>query len=84
MITLEHVQTFKLFGGNIDGWARMKKPGDTMTDKIWTEIEMILQKLHLINKGVAAGGLRTQTFESLKRVSENEDVEQALISLSKR
>ena len=35
MISVEHIQTFKHFGGDIDGWARMNKPGDTLTDKIW-------------------------------------------------
>jgi hypothetical protein len=82
MITVEHIQTFKQFGGNIDGWARMKNRDDTMTDRIWVEIEAILQNLSLINRGLAAESFKNKTLEYLKSISADEETEQALLDLS--
>ena len=83
MITLEHTKTFKSFGGDIDGWARMKKSNDTMTDDIWFEIEGILQNLTIIKKGHASEAFTVQTLQHLRTSCENPEVEQELIELSK-
>ena len=54
MIKKEHIKTFAAFNGDIDGWARMNKSDDSMTDDIWLEIEGILQDLRLINTGAGS------------------------------
>ncbi|RZJ99682.1 MAG: hypothetical protein EOO46_22275 [Flavobacterium sp.] len=83
MITTEHIETFKSFGGDIDGWLRMKEPNDTMTDDIWFEIEGILQNLTIINNGHSSEAFTSQTLQHLKTSCENAEVEQALIEISK-
>ena len=83
MITIEHIKTFKSFSGDIDGWERVKKPGDTMTNDIWFEIEGIIQNLTLIKNGVASEGFTTQTLQHMKTACESPEVEQALVELSK-
>lgn len=83
MITTEHVKIFRFFGGDIDNWARMKKPNDTMTNDIWFKIEDILQNLTLIRNGVASHDYTTQALHSMKSLCESPEVEQKLIELSK-
>jgi len=79
---MEHIQIFKRFGGDIDGWARMKKPESTMPSNIWSEIEGILQNLTIINNGLAAESFKEQTFKHIKSVSINDEVAEALLHLS--
>ena len=83
MITLDHTKTFKSFRGDVDGWARMKKPNDTMTDDIWFEIEGILQNLTIIKNGHASEEFTAQTLQHLRTSCENPEVEQELIEISK-
>lgn len=84
MIRIEHIKIFNAFKGDIDDWARMKKPGDAMTDEVWLEIETIIQKLILIKKGFAAKEFTSEIFQKLKKICENTEVEQALISMSNK
>lgn len=84
MITIEHIRIFKSYGGDIDGWARIKKRCDIMTDDIWFEIEGILQNLTLIKNQVASEGFTTQTLQHMKTACESQEVEQELVELSKR
>ena len=58
-------------------------PEDTMTSKAWFAIHDILQNLILINNGVAADSFKSQTLEHIKSISENEEVIQALLNVSK-
>lgn len=83
MITKEHVSIYKSFDGDIDGWAKMKKPNDVMTDDIWLEIEGILQNLTIIKNGVASEGFTIQTTQHMKTACESPEVIQELIELSK-
>jgi hypothetical protein len=84
MITEEHIKTFKHFHGDIDGWTRMKKSGDTMTDKIWTEIESALQNFALVDDNLASETFKYQTLKHLKNVGATDEAVEALLKLSQR
>ena len=82
MIRIKQIKTYKSFSGDIDEWARMKKPSDTMTDNIWFQIESMLQNLKLIKDGVASEEFATETLQHVKIACESQEVEQELIDLS--
>lgn len=56
MITLEKLNTYKSYNGDIDGWARSGPSWQkqVMTDEDWFLIENLIQDLTLVQRGLAA------------------------------
>jgi hypothetical protein len=56
MITEEKLRIFEKYGGDPDAWARIGTAAEkaAMEDADWTEIAALLQKLSLVERGLAA------------------------------
>jgi hypothetical protein len=56
MLTLEKLNTYQRFGGDIDGYARSHGRGDTsgITDEDWSLIEELRGALFIIASGKAS------------------------------
>jgi len=54
MITLDKLKIYKYYGGDIDGWARLKQSNQKITDEDWHLIDSLLEDLLLVEKGVTS------------------------------
>ncbi|WP_300599143.1 hypothetical protein [Niabella sp.] len=82
MITLKHIEVYKKYDGDVDGFSRcaIAKKRMVMQNGDWTRIESFIQDLVIIKKGLAS-----KTFEQLtKNALENECVDSNVIQELKR
>lgn len=82
MITLEKLDIYKFFGGDVDGWARLGSPLQkrVMKDEDWFVIENFIQELTLVKRGLASESF----LESLnKRLQEGCDDETTIQEVKK-
>ena len=86
MITLDKVEIYRKFGGDVDGWVRMDMPRgsltDPMQDRDWFLIDELIQALTLIQSGLASTEFEVRSRERIAEVSENELVRDKLIALA--
>jgi hypothetical protein len=80
MLTLEKVQTYERFRGDIDGYARARGGGDTsgITDDDWSLIDRLRQAIYLVVSRQAADSFRVQTEQELLTVTADEQAREAL------
>ena len=75
MITKRHIEIYKTYNGDSDGWVRVNSNEEQiMTYDIWRQIEGFIQNLTLINKGLASDGFKAQTIHYLNAVCQDEEV----------
>ena len=84
MITLEKLNIYKRYNGDIDGWARVgsEVEQEIMQDEDWYLIEDLIQDLILMNSGKSATSYKEKTKTKLEEMCENEQVIQILLELS--
>lgn len=84
MITGKHVEIYKSYGGDIDGFSRFKKHSEhIMTEDIWFQISGLIQNLAIIKNGHGSENFISQTLQQMNS-SCDEEGKQALIDLSKQ
>jgi hypothetical protein len=83
MITLKHLDIYKRYSGNIDGWAIHNSNDKSMTDEIWYKIQGFIDNLTGIKNGLASDEFTKKTMQSLNDESENEDVANAIVNITK-
>lgn len=75
MLSIDHINTYIAWGGDIDAWARSCPDHALyMTDQHWALIEELRQGLCLIAAGLASDTFVAQTERRLAEVTENEAV----------
>jgi len=81
MLTLNHLETYKAFDGDVDAWARA---GGTqgMTDDDWAQIDELRQGLHLISSGLASEDFAAGVERRLMESTEGEAVRSMLRALN--
>ncbi len=86
MLTLAKLQTYERFGGDLDGYVRMRGHGDVdpsgITEADWTMIDRLRQALHLVASGRAAASFRLQTEQTFQAVTVDEPTREALRKLA--
>lgn len=85
MLTSAKIQTYERFCGDIDGYARARRGGDTsgITDDDWWLIDRLRQALYLIASGQAADSFRVQTEQELHIVTADDQTREALRRLAR-
>jgi hypothetical protein len=68
-LTLDKVETYRRFGGDIDGFARSRiDDASGITDEDWHVIDELLQALFLVQSGQAAPELAASVVRQLSCV----------------
>ena len=85
MLTLEKLNIYNYFGGDIDGWARTSKKNNSsgMTDEDWTLIDKLIQGLFLVSTGAASAEYATSIEHLLLSATEDEKTRQELRKMAK-
>jgi len=80
MITLKHIEIYKYYNGNGDGFVRCatSKEKSIMDYKHWSLIESFIQDINLVKKGLASDKYVKAINERLKENCDNEKTIQAL------
>ena len=83
MITLEHIEIYKKYGGNGDGFIRCAtlEEKSIMSYHDWSLIDDIVQDLIIIKKGFASVSFIGLVDERLKKNCDNEEVIQVLMNM---
>lgn len=83
MITIEKVQMYKRFRGDLDGFARSREPGSKMGDEDWYLIAEFLSALHIVGAGLASDKFAEALEQKLSQQVEDERARNELQKLSK-
>ena len=80
MITAKKLSIYRKYDGDVDGWARVgsRREKKVMSDQDWYEIDELLRRLHLVEKGLASEEFESQTREMLEERTENAEVARLL------
>jgi hypothetical protein len=82
MLTKSKIQTYKLFNGDIDGWARIStKSENDITETEWTQLDQLIQKLAICKRGLGSEEFCQQVNYDLHQVAQDEAVRNAIIVL---
>ena len=83
MLTLDKLNIYRRFGGDLDGWARTANGHDAsgITDADWLLIEELRQGLALIAAGQASQTFTAALESRLLRTTADEATRQALRAL---
>lgn len=84
MITQDKIKIYKKYSGDIDSWARggSKKEKLVMKDNDWYIIDVLIQDLTLVNKGLTSVTFSDSLDNRLKENCNSKEAIQALIALS--
>ena len=81
-LTIEHLKIYKHYHGDIDMWVRSRMKGDKiMSDELWGEIDQLLSRLDMKQKGLASDSFNAETKELLSKRCASSEVEQELIEM---
>ncbi len=83
MLTFEKLKVYRSFGGDIDGWARSSRAGDTsgITDDDWFLIDELRQGLSLVSLGRASPEFGASVEQRLVASTADEQTREALREL---
>lgn len=83
MLTIEKLNIYKKYSGDIDLWARLGKKNEIllMNDDDWKLIDDLVQSLELIKKNVASENFKKETFDRIQAVCRNEEAQKILNSI---
>ena len=84
MLTLEKIQVYESFNGDIDGWARTARSGNPadMTDEDWFLIDELRQALHQVAAGLATPHYRANVERRLLDATDDAAVRERLRQLA--
>jgi hypothetical protein len=71
MITLEKLDMYQKYGGDVDDWQRRGSTQGVMAPGDWSLIENFISDLKLIKRGLAAAEYEAQVREKLNRQCDN-------------
>ena len=76
MITIEKMQRYKEFNGDLDEWVRSQRNGldETLTGDEWLQIDKVVQRLKIQRHGNASLDYKKETERLLLKVLENPEV----------
>ena len=68
MLTREKLKRFEEFGGDLDGWTRMRRDTDEslMTVADWSLLDGLVMDLGIVESGLASAEFRAETEERLR------------------
>ena len=68
MLTLAKIETYRAFDGNIDGYVRSDRKGDSsdITEADWALIDRLLTAIHIIETGKATEQFVAKTEQELQ------------------
>lgn len=80
MITLKHIEIYRKYCGDGDGFARCatKEEKAIMDYKHWSLIDTLVQDLSIIKKGLASTSFINLTEEKLKENSDSKETVEAI------
>jgi len=80
MITLKHIEIYKSYNGDGDGFVRCATPEEKaiMDYKRWSLIESLIQDISLIKKGLASEAYIKTIDERLKENCDSKETIQSL------
>lgn len=75
MISIEKINIYKKYNGDIDAWARVGKKREraVMSDTDWSLIDEFVQNLEMLKKGLVSKNFEIQAYEKLDELCENEE-----------
>jgi|GEM_PF-2526927 len=77
-----HLKIYKRYFGDIDMWVRLRKRKENiMTGELWGEIDQLLSRLELMQKGLASESFNSVTNERIEKLCESPEVERELRAL---
>jgi hypothetical protein len=83
MITLKHLEIYKKYKGNIDGWLKHNDSDESIATEIWTKIRGFIENQIVIKGGLASEVFENQTMQSMHYECENKEVVDAIINMPK-
>lgn len=85
MLTLEKLGVYRMFDGDIDGWARSPRRSElpAMTGDDWFLIDELRQGLSLVSAGRAGCGYSAALEQRLLALTADEPTRQALRELAR-
>ena len=83
MLTIQHLEVYESFGGDIDGWARSGN-NRIINDADWYLIDELLQDLNMLKSGFASKSLEATIRDKLIAATESQDVRNRLQLLSEK
>ena len=85
MITVNKLQIYRQYDGDIDGWVRCThgNPSPKMTDDDWYVIEKLRLGLFSIHTLSCAESYKEQVLKDLRDLTDSEDARNLLIEISK-
>lgn len=86
MLTLEKLNIFEEFDGDIDGWTRMRHDADNslMTAAEWSQIDRLVMDLRIVASGRASVEFREETERMLRENAADEATRDAVRGLAAR
>ena len=89
MLTLEKLNIFEEFNGDIDGWTRMRRDtGDThdtlMTAADWSLLDRLVMDLGIAGSGLVSAKFRAEIEERLHENTADETTRAAVRGLAVR
>jgi len=62
MISLENLNIYKKYNGDIDGWARSadRNELELIDDSEWLLIDQLIQQIQMVNSGVTSESFENQ------------------------
>lgn len=84
MITINKIEIYKRFNGDVDGWARIgsSEEKSMMNDDDWFLIEGFIQDISLVKKCIASDTFMKSVNERLKKNCDNDATIQAITELA--
>jgi hypothetical protein len=83
MLTIQHLEIYEAFGGDIDVWARSGDKG-VINDSDWYLIDELLQDLKMLKSGLTSKSLEIKMRDKILAATENQDVRTRLESMSEK
>ncbi len=86
MLTLEKLNIFEEFDGDIDGWTRMRRDTDDslMTAADWSLLDRLVMDLGIAGSGLASAEFRAEIEERLHENTADETTRAAVRGLAAR
>lgn len=83
MITLDMVELYKKYGGDIDGWARTAGIDEksVMTDADWYEIDAFVHEYGLVKSGLASARYAEKLHHRMSAAVSDEEALRGLKTL---
>jgi len=84
MITTQHLEIYKYYEGNGDGFARCSSEEEKvfMTYEEWSLLDEIIQNIHLVKKGLSAKSFSDKLWKKLLDTCDTQETINKLLQLA--